>query len=181
MAKLTDVYCTYTGGGIYVCTAKFGDVYLATDFDMYGTYDVPHADIEEKYNCDYDSHWKDSTEPLPTWQELLDAIRKSYDSGVSKNMDFNEVRAEICACHPDLRARIGEDVHTIEPTNDNTARLETIAQFIDIFDDFLDFKGVDIPNDERNQDPCASNIYGTDYGWLSDRIESLLINLGVLN
>ncbi len=63
----------------------------------------------------------------------------------------------------------------------NTARLETIAQFIDIFDDFLDFKGVDIPNDERDQDPCASNIYGTDYGWLSDRIEPLLIRLGVLN
>lgn len=66
-------------------------------------------------------------------------------------------------------------------TMDNSERLETIAQFIDIFDDFLDEKGVDIPNDERDEDPCASNIYGTDYGILSDRIESLLIRYGVLN
>lgn len=66
-------------------------------------------------------------------------------------------------------------------TLSNTERLETIAQFIDIFDDFLDYKGVDIPNDERDDDPCASNIYGTDYGWLSDRIEPLLIRLGVIS
>lgn len=62
----------------------------------------------------------------------------------------------------------------------NSRRLETIAQFVDIFDDFLDYKGVDIPNDERDQDPCASNIYGTDYGWVADRIETLLMQLNVL-
>ena len=63
---------------------------------------------------------------------------------------------------------------------DNSQRMETIAQFIDIFDDFLDWKGVDIPNDERDDDPCASNIYGTDYGNLSDRLEHLLIRLGMM-
>ena len=185
MAKLTDVYCTYTGGNIYVCTAKFGDVYLASDLESYGTYDVPYDDIEEKYDCDYDSHWKDSSDPLPTWQELLDAIRDSYERGVSTNVSMYEVEAILHECHPCMSMHIGEsasDRIDYDPPaiDDNSERLETIAQFIDIFDDFLDWKGVDIPNDEREDDPCASNIYGTDYGYLSDRIESLLIRYGVL-
>ena len=76
-----------------------------------------------------------------------------------------------------------EEVRDEVPTRkciDNSERLETIAMFIETFDDFLDWKGVDIPNDERDEDPCASNIYGTDYGYLSDRIEKLLVRYGVL-
>lgn len=179
MAKLTNVYCTYTGGGIYVCTAKFGDVYLATDFDMYGTYDVPHADIEEKYDCDYDSHWKDSPDPLPTWGDLLDAIRKSYEDGISTNMDFSEVRADLRANHPNLNVRIGEpDVPM--PVDENSERLTIISCFIEAFEEFLEERGIDVPNDEKAEDPYASTIYGTDYGDLSNRIEDLLITYGVL-
>ena len=66
--------------------------------------------------------------------------------------------------------------------DDNSERLETIAKFIECFEDFLDYKGIVIPNDEKEQDPeSASNIYGTDYGILSDRIEELLVYYGVLN
>ena len=65
---------------------------------------------------------------------------------------------------------------------DNSERLETIAKFIECFEDFLDYKGIVIQNDEKEQDPeSASNIYGTDYGILSDRIEELLVYYGVLN
>ena len=64
---------------------------------------------------------------------------------------------------------------------DNSERLETICSFIEAFEDFLDEKGIVIPNDEKDDDPYASNIYGTDYGNLSDRIETLLVNLGVFN
>lgn len=110
MAKLTDVFCTYTGGGVYVCTAKYGDVYLASDLDSYGTYDVPYDDIEEKYDCNYDEHWKDSSDPLPTWGELLESIIESHEAGISTNMVVSEVRADICACHPNLNTRIGDDV-----------------------------------------------------------------------
>ena len=180
MAKLTNVECTYTGGGIYVCTAKFGDVYFTSDLDLYGTYDVPYWDIEEKYDCDYDAHWKDSSEPLPTWGELLEAIRDSYENGVSTNMDFSEVRADLLANHPNLNVRIGEKDIPV-PKGDRSERLETICEFIEAFEDFLDEKGIVIPNDEKDQSPeSASNIYGTDYGILSDRIEELLVRYGVL-
>lgn len=64
----------------------------------------------------------------------------------------------------------------------NSERLEIICSFIETFEDFLDEKGIVIPNDEKEQSPdSASNIYGTDYGNLSDQIESLLVRLGVLN
>lgn len=55
-----------------------------------------------------------------------------------------------------------------------------ICQFIEAFEDFLDEKGIVIPNDEKNEDPDASNIYGTDYGNLSDSIEELLRTYNVL-
>ena len=62
----------------------------------------------------------------------------------------------------------------------NESRLETIALFIETFEDFLDEKGIDIPNPEKEQSDCPSTIYGTDYGILSDRIESLLVGLGYM-
>ncbi len=58
---------------------------------------------------------------------------------------------------------------------------ELIGQFIDVFEDFLDEKEVRIPNDEKIEDATEdeedsiANIYGTDYGNLSDDIESILI------
>lgn len=91
MNNLTNVYCTYTGGGFYLITANFDDVHLVSDIFDYGTYDVPYDDIEEKYGCDYEAHWKDPSSPLPTWKELLAAVRESYEAGISTNMDMNEV------------------------------------------------------------------------------------------
>ena len=68
----------------------------------------------------------------------------------------------------------------MESNESNESRLETIALFIETFEDFLDEKGIDIPNPEKEQSDCPSTIYGTDYGILSDRIESLLVGLGYM-
>ena len=120
MAKLTNVYCTYTGGNIYVVTAKYGDVYLVSDLDpqSYGTYDVPYDDIEEEYEGDYDGHWKNSSEPLPTWGELLEAIRDSYERGESDNMDMGEVEGQFRYLHPDLSVRLNEPDPEVEEPDD---------------------------------------------------------------
>ena len=56
---------------------------------------------------------------------------------------------------------------------------ELIGQFIDLFEDFLDEKGIVIENPERNEEEdaeMAANIYGTDYGDLADGIEEILAN-----
>ena len=62
----------------------------------------------------------------------------------------------------------------------NSDKLEFIGQIIDIFEDFLDEKGVKIDNPDRDRDAACSdtNIYGCDYGDLSDRIESTMTNWG---
>lgn len=62
----------------------------------------------------------------------------------------------------------------------NEDRLETLGLFIDLFEDFLEEKGINIANDEKDQDPDAAIIYGTDYGILSDRLELLLNELGMM-
>ena len=66
----------------------------------------------------------------------------------------------------------------------NSDKLEFIGQIIDIFEDFLDEKGVKIDNPDRDRDAivdasCSkANIYGCDYGDLSDRIELTMTNWG---
>ena len=66
----------------------------------------------------------------------------------------------------------------------NSDKLEFLGQIIDIFEDFLDEKGIKIDNPDRDRDAiedaaCGdTNIYGCDYGYLSDRIESTMTNWG---
>lgn len=67
----------------------------------------------------------------------------------------------------------------------NETRAEFIGQVIDIFEDFLEEKGITIDNPEKTEDPnedpdCIANIYGTDYGMLQDQLEELLQNWGIV-
>lgn len=107
MAKFVDLTCTYTGGGVYVVNAKYGDVYFTSDLDLYGTYSIPPVEIEEEHDCDYDSYWKNSGYELPTWGELLEAILESYKAGKSPNMDPDEVERILLGYHENLDTRIG--------------------------------------------------------------------------
>ena len=55
---------------------------------------------------------------------------------------------------------------------------EFTGQVIDIFEDFLDDKGIVIHNPEREADDeeNSANIYGNDYGYLQSRITELTEN-----
>lgn len=181
MSKLSNVECYYTGGGIYVYSAMFNnEVWLYGGLDWYfGSYDIKGEEIENN-DMEYEKHWKSPSIPYPTWNEILQSLRDSLGS----DPNLYEMERQLRDANPDMNERcIGEDdVHDYPPNPvvSNEKRLETIAQFIEIFEDFLDEKGIDIPNDEKDDDPNASTIYGTDYGILSDRIESLLTELNVL-
>ena len=50
---------------------------------------------------------------------------------------------------------------------------ELTGQLIDIFEDFLEEKGISIPNPEREADDSAI-LYGTDYGDIQTKIENIL-------
>lgn len=59
-------------------------------------------------------------------------------------------------------------------------RLKFIGHIIDIFEDFLEEKGIEIQNDEKEDSENPTIIYGTDYGDLSDNIENMMMSWGVL-
>lgn len=68
---------------------------------------------------------------------------------------------------------------------DKTTQLEFIGQLIDIFEDFLDEKGIVIPNHDRDHDESldtenAANIYGEDYFYLEDQIKETLTRWEVI-
>lgn len=66
--------------------------------------------------------------------------------------------------------------------------LEFIGQLIDIFEDFLDKRGIIIPNEERDDDKIlrnlgsedSANIYGDDYFTLENQIKETLQNWNVI-
>ena len=73
---------------------------------------------------------------------------------------------------------------------DEYEKLQLIAelkgQLIDIFEDFLDEKGIILENPEKYQDENldpkeAANIFGSDYGEIGDKIERTLTNWGVFD
>lgn len=69
---------------------------------------------------------------------------------------------------------------------DNNDIPEFIGQIIDIFEDFLDERGIVINNPERDENEHlesedAANIYGTDYDMLQTRIEDTLRNWNIIN
>ena len=55
-----------------------------------------------------------------------------------------------------------------------------IAQIIEVFEDFLEERDIDIPNDEKAESDEPSVIYGTDYGDIQSELEVLLLSWGVL-
>ena len=54
-------------------------------------------------------------------------------------------------------------------------KAEFLGQIIDIFEDFLEERGVRLDNPEREEDDDAAIIYGTDYGELQSQLEALMV------
>ena len=178
MAKLTNVSCEYTGGGVYVYTALLNDeVWFMTDFltyDSYGCYDAPldvvEADILPDGHINYDGHWKNPSAPLPQWLDILQSLKDAH-----MDIEFDEVYKRLPA---NAYCRVGEK--DLPPVDKHSQRLETLALIVEVFEDFLERRGIDIPNPDREEDPCASLIYGMDYAELSDNLEELLVSLGMM-
>lgn len=179
MKRFEYVKCDYTGGGIYVYSALFnGQVWLYGGLDNYfGSFDFPGEIIERDFCCDYDAHWKKPSVPYPTWNEILASIKANCDESTYENAE------RILRLHNSNMNERCIDDETIEqmPEPDpHSKRLTTLSLFIEVFENFLEKRGIDIPNNEKREDEYASTIYGTDYSELSDAIEDLLVNLGMM-
>lgn len=70
--------------------------------------------------------------------------------------------------------------------NENTVQ-EFVCEIIEHFEDFLDMKGIELDNPEKQEaiasgqeEDAICNIYGTDYGWLQSDIEGSLKSWGLI-
>lgn len=59
--------------------------------------------------------------------------------------------------------------------------LELVATIIEVFEDFLDEKGIVIDNPDKAGDPTASNIWGMDFAWLCYPIAEILKANGAIS
>lgn len=178
--RFAHVECSYTGGGIYVFTALFnGEVWLTTDFSVqdYGTYDTHPQSIVDYFDCDYDSHWKAPSIPLPTWAEVYYVIAAHAGEENCSNLILSEVETKARNCG--WTNRLDEDPSVKHP-DPHEERMAFLAEIVEVFEDFLDRRGIVIPNEDKEQDEDASNIYGCDFAELSDGVEEVLIIHGLL-
>lgn len=59
--------------------------------------------------------------------------------------------------------------------------VEFVSIVIETFEDFLERRGIDIPNPEKEEDPeCASLIYGTDFGELQSALEGVFAGYEII-
>jgi hypothetical protein len=49
-------------------------------------------------------------------------------------------------------------------------------QILDLFEEYLESKGIEIDNPERANDDNTAQLYGTEYGMLQDAIDEILNN-----
>ena len=85
MAELKNVEFYGTGGGCVLYSALVnGTAWLATDFESAFYYDENVELVDEDFlnGVPYESHLKTPSDPLPTWGEILESIRKYVPSEV---------------------------------------------------------------------------------------------------
>lgn len=66
------------------------------------------------------------------------------------------------------------------PINNRDDALELLGQIIDMFDDFLESKGVDLHNPDREGDDCAAVFYSDDYEHVRGELISMLEGWGIV-
>ena len=124
---ITDVYCYYTGGGIYIYSAKYNDVYLYGSLDQVLECYRHRGEVlwQDESVCEYFG-WLDEmkefshvTDPYdyyvspeeieyPTWQEILDSLRNATELSI-------EADDNLRYWNPDLTLKVNderkEDLH----------------------------------------------------------------------
>lgn len=186
----SHVQCDYTGGGIYVYSALYnGEVWLYGGLDNYfGSYDLPAETIEEYHDCNYEAHVKVPSIPYPTWNDILESIRVNCDSSTYDDAEriinhYNPgpmIWDKCMEMDPPAKPGTKENPISLDPNTTHEGRLTFLADIVEVFEDFLDRRGIVIPNEDKEEDEGASNIYGCDFAELSDNVEEVLISYGFL-
>lgn len=144
------------------------------DYDFYrrenGTRDSVDIWFDGKYRSDVYDALNDIAAKLPVTDGRIDfsgedgeVWRFTYDK---KTNTFDDETARI--------------VYDSEQKLNWDSAPEFVGRIIDLFEDFLEEKGIDIPNEDKIQSENPAIIYGMDYGFLQSGIEDILINWDIL-
>ena len=131
------------------------------DFDKTDT--LMDVSYDGKYYCDFD----DNLQKIASIAQIEQA--EIYFTGedsqqwkfIHDGKEWKEVNARV----------IYQDEYFIPEHLCN----EFVGQIIDIFDDFLESKGIDIPNEDKAQSENPAIIYGMDYGEIQSELESMMM------
>lgn len=113
------------------------------------------------------------------YQKLEELLAEAPEEGEC-SPELDEVFAEMTNLKNALKnagMAVSSDEHI--PFVKEEERPELIGQVIDLFEDFLDEKGIVLENEERDEnmdgeDPDSmANIYGSDYDELQDGLEKI--------
>ena len=104
--KFSNVKCYYTGGGIWVYSAKYGDVWLYGSLDQYITvlkyqgeklYDDQdvldyYGEVNDLGEIDNpDDYILTDNDLYPTWAEVLESIRNTDNEGKNWIQEIEEI------------------------------------------------------------------------------------------
>lgn len=104
-ATFANVQCYYTGGGIWVYSAKFNGAWLYGSLDSYmGVYSIPGETIENRHNCEYEK-FAVTLKDYPTWGDILQSLKQ----GLAADPCLHEITENLKRNNPDLSVKVCDD------------------------------------------------------------------------
>ena len=127
------------------------------------------------------------TAPADCWEDVLGLLGAQLDDSLNAEMP-EDIRSWFSGLYEQVEAKVLTGSETKEsPAFSQNDLAEFLGQIIDVFEDFLEERGIKLDNPEIDEAICDGQdpdslaiIYGTDYGNLQDDLESLLRNWGIL-
>ena len=110
--QISEVHCDYTGGGIWIYSAKYGPAWLIGTLDTYiNAYDeYVDPNSEEASEYDWDAHCVDKYVIMPTWGDILNSLC-ALDDGCSSDYEHAIRRLRSTPCNDDDGAEaVNEEV-----------------------------------------------------------------------
>lgn len=107
----------------------------------------------------------------------LEEFEKKWIRAIFENHSCDRNGFGLRGTHEDvsealLEMEIGFDEATA--AGDPSGVNEEICDIVEVFEDFLDARGISIWNDDKLDDADASNLYGMDFAELYDGVEEIL-------
>lgn len=167
-------YYAYYGGNV-TFKEKLSEELIKAGQDEFETfhYDEVRNEVEI---CGHDKYYEDS---VYNFLQLIEPYTKSgeieYQGEDNSFWRFKFIRNKWD--EESGHVYYESEVPQIKTNED---RLEFLGEIIDIFEDFLEEKGVMWENDERDECDDSAIFYGTEYAQVEDQLDSLMRGWNIL-